>query len=536
MAKILEAGELKAHEAHMARCRADFNAFMEYCFTDSQTRQSLKQGAIHRQWDAHIRAHNRAMIEAPREHGKTEQIPIGRVVWELGNNPQLRVKIICQGDRTATKRLTSLKGHIERNARVQEVFPNLRPHPEIGDWSKTTITIDREGEDKDPSVEACGVLSAGVGGRADLLVFDDVVDFRNAILQPVMRDLVKQVFRDVWTNLLTKDGRAIYIATPWHEDDLTADLKKNPAWAVLEQPIPEDLTPIWPEMWDKERLQARKKEIGPRSFARNFHLRAISDEDQLFRAISLCLRPDLWLDDVDPLWPKYTGVDLGHSKRKQIRRGGGSEKKKPYSVIFTLAIDPSGRRWPVDIRRGHWSGPQTAREVVEINRQYQPMVIMVESNAYQDTMQDWIALVSDDKSIPVQPFVTGSNKADEQIGLPSLAAEFDNRIWMIPTDELEEDELEEEWPEAWYAWFSEMRGYPASDLSDTVMACWFAREAVRRTNIKGAMVSDDDAGVVAARREREKAGELARLRGEPETVGVGMNDWTAYDAKSRRGR
>ena len=45
--------------------------------------------------------------------------------------------------------------------------------------------------------------------------------------------------------------------------------------------------------------------------------------------------------------------------------------------------------------------------------------------------------------------------------------------------------------ETWAAWYAEMKFYPAMQLSDTVMACWLAREGSRRT-LKAAMVSDEE--------------------------------------------
>ncbi len=524
-------------EQRLERCRTDFHAFMEYCFTDTETGRPLKQGKIHRQWDAHIRKHDRAMIVAPREHGKTEQIPIGRALWELGRNPQLRIKIITQSDSTAVKRLTSIKGHIDRNPRVGEVFPDLRRHPDLDDWSKHTITVDRKGEDKDPSIEAVGVLSSGTGGRADRIYYDDLVDFRNAIAHPALRELVKDTFQDVWSNLLTKTGRAVYIATPWHEDDLTAALKGNSEWAVLEQPIGEDLIPIWKAGWTQERLAARRREIGDRAFARGFRLRPFSDKDQIFRAISRCLRPDLSIQDIDPRWPRFTGVDVGHAKRKAMTRSTTAQNKKPYTVIFTFALDPESRRWPLDIRRGHWSGPETANQVIDVNDQHHPEAIVVENNAYQNTLIDWIEQTSKDKSIPLQAFTTGANKADEMIGLPGLSAEFENLIWVIPTDGLEEDELGEEWPESWFAWIVEMKGYPAATLTDTIMACWFAREGVRRRLIEAASTGEDDEEVQKARREQEKEALLAELGGEePEGEEWGWRDYAARGSRLGRGR
>ena len=519
------------HEKFLQGCRDDFNAFMEYCFVDTVTRKPFVQGNIHKRWTRHIAGHSRAMIIAPREHGKTEQLAIGRPIWRVGNNPEMRYKIVTQSDATAVKRLTSIKGHILRNPHVREVFPKLRPHPQVDDWAKHTATVARLGEDKDPSFEAVGVLSSGTGGRADEILFDDVVDFRNAIVMPGLRALVKDTIRDVWLNLLTRDAVAVYIATPWHEDDATADMARNEAWAVLRQPIPANMEPVWPEMWSRERLLLRRKEIGLRAFARGFHLRAISEEDQLFKSIALCLRPDLNMNDVDPSWPRYTGVDVGHSKRKAGMKA--SRQEKPYTVIFTIALDPDKRRWPVSILRGHYSGPDTGRRVIEVNETHRPEVIMVEANAYQLTLLEWIRGVGGDAAIPLKPFTTGANKADEQIGLPGLAAEFDNQAWVIPTNGLEVDDLEDAWPTAWWAWYVEMRGYPGASLTDTVMACWFAREAVRLRGGPAVMVGSEDKAVQEAQQAQARENGQKRLPGlDPD---AGEWDWRDYDGRGRRG-
>ena len=172
-------------------------------------------------------------------------------------------------------------------------------------------------------------------------------------------------------------------------------------------------------------------------------------------------------------------MDLGHSKRKTS--GKGYRKERPRTVIFTIAVDENKRRWPVEIRRGHWSGPETARQIIAMHQRFLPEAITVENNAYQDTLIDWIKLVTPDASIPLRPFTTGANKADEQIGLPGLAAEFENGAWVIPTDGGHGEDCHCEH----CVWISEMRNYPAAPLSDTVMACWFAREGARRIGLSG---------------------------------------------------
>src|SRR5262245_57639304 len=75
------------------RARHNPNAFVAYCCTDADARP-LRQSNVHRQLQAFLTAHRKALIELPRDHGKSVQV-CARVLWELGRNPALRVKIVC---------------------------------------------------------------------------------------------------------------------------------------------------------------------------------------------------------------------------------------------------------------------------------------------------------------------------------------------------------------------------------------------------------------------------------------------------------
>ena len=204
-------------------------------------------------------------------------------------------------------------------------------------------------------MEACGVLSTGVGGRADRIIFDDVVDLRNAVTMPALRDQVKQAVYGVWLNLLTPDGQAIYIATPWHEDDLTAELaglgphRPNPIWTVWWKPALDEETGevLWPGRWSNEKLARKKLEIGPRQFACQYQLRPLSEEEAVFpeRILTVCRDQGRahapGQVDVPDHWARYIGVDLASSMGA----------KSSYTVAFVIALGPDGKRYPIEIVR-----------------------------------------------------------------------------------------------------------------------------------------------------------------------------------------
>lgn len=262
-----------ALEWHRRKARREPNAWAEFAFRDAEGRP-LRQGTIHRQLHHFLSQQPRALIELPRDHGKTMQVMI-RILWELGHRPWLRVKIVCATDALAIERGRFLRDSISDNPRVRLVFPGLLPGTP---WTPERFTVRRPTEIVGPSVTALGIDSAATGTRADLLVCDDIVDVR-ALISRADRERVKTLFRENLMNLLEPDGRVWCVFTPWHRDDLNAELKRNPAFALFRRAIGPDLEPIWPERWSRQQLQARLREIGEHSFARAYQLQSISEDD-----------------------------------------------------------------------------------------------------------------------------------------------------------------------------------------------------------------------------------------------------------------
>ena len=55
---------------------------------------------VHIHLQNHLSAHRLALVELPRDHGKTTQVCL-RVLWELGRDPNLRIKIVCASESIA---------------------------------------------------------------------------------------------------------------------------------------------------------------------------------------------------------------------------------------------------------------------------------------------------------------------------------------------------------------------------------------------------------------------------------------------------
>lgn len=360
---------------HIINSRIDVNCFIEYCFKDDITDSPIKQQPFHKDIQRKFASGKDSLIEVPRSHGKTTQVALW-IIWKLGQNPNLRIKYVCQAENKAAERCQYVQNQILHNPKVRAVFPSLVPSTKMEDWSKHKFTVQRSIFSKDCTFEASGILSSATGGRADIIVFDDIIDMRNALLQPAYRQTVKQYYKAVWVNMVEPTtGQKVYICTPYHEDDLTAELKKGTNYDVLSIPIPDDLTPLWADRWGREALLKLKKDIGTIEFARAMHLRVMSDADRI-------IRPEWiqWYDNQPDLNGYVVAVDPAISTRDNA----------DYSVIIVLGYDYNGNSYIVDMVREHLSFMELLLRLQSVYNQYKPVAVGIETIAYQKAIAEFL--------------------------------------------------------------------------------------------------------------------------------------------------
>lgn len=371
------------HQVRVKQAREDFGAFMEFCFYDEATRHPYRQQWYHDEWARLWDTSKRALIIAPRDHGKTSQI-VGRVLWELGRDPNLRIKVACAADGRSKERLFEIVQHMEHNPYVREVFPHLEP-ADTGEWSKHKVVVKRTAFHRDASVEALGITATATGGRCDLLIADDVVDRRNALSFPKLRETIKMAWKSDWTNLLEPDSRIWYICTLWHKDDLSHELLKNAEFQALQYAVPGDFGALWAEKWPSEALARRYREIGSVEFNRGFRNQAVDADAGI-------VRPE-WLQFSDlSRDPRFTGR-LQHLAFMTSYDPAGSptgSTSQDYTGAVTIAVDREAKRvFVVDAWRARLTVKAQAEQVFTEWGKYQPVRILIEKVG-QSVLDEWL--------------------------------------------------------------------------------------------------------------------------------------------------
>ena len=457
-----------AHRTLRAQlARDDVNEFIEYVMRDELTGARVRQAPVHRAFQSLATQHNRLIVWSHVEAGKTSQIAVGRVLWELGRDPNLRIGVCSNTMRQSSKILSTISSYIERSDELHQVFPRLRPGPR---WGSGAITVRRQSLAKDPSVQVFGTNSGTpLGSRLDILVMDDILTYENTT-SAAQREQTYDWYHATLAGRMTARSRVWFLGTAFHPDDTLHRLARSPAWHFARFPVMDLETGAlnWPDRWPMERIEAKQKELGPHEAARQLFTKARDDTEARFKRewINRCLArgegkaPALALASIPKGFRVFTGVDLAVSKKKN----------SDLTVLFTIIVHPDETREVLCVEAGKWSANEIIERIVDTHRRF-GSIILVESNAAQDYIRQFVTAAS---AVPVREFNTGTNKLHPEFGIEGVAVEMSNAKWVIPNfGGAMEPQIQ--------AWVDEMVYYdPSGHTGDRLMASWFAREAARQ--------------------------------------------------------
>jgi len=468
----------------IARARVDPAYFIEYVLANEKTGKAITNAPFHREWQEFLSSAQWGVILAPIEHGKTFQISIGRTLFELGRNPDLRILILGRNGDAAEKPVRIIRQQIEYNQRLHEVFPNLVRSHRIGDpWRDSDITVERTYYSKEPSIQARGMGSKNIlGSRLDFVVFDDGLDLENTHTKDA-RDATEEWWDTVIFSRLVDDyetqtfGRIFAIGTPFDGDDLLHRLGSRPGWrmanySAVENPDdpPEEWRPIWPRVWPLERLLKKRAGMTITAFARLLLCQLLDAATR--RCKKAWLEHTKWLGR-DRTLLRSKPTENGHPMRcfTGLDIGVGKKETDARSCLFTWAVTSKRKRVVVDVRSGHWSGPDILEECRKVAERYDSEVL-VEGNAAQRFIAEFAV---DIHGLFARAINTGTEKWDENVGVESLFVLMKNGYIVTPSGPggLEVDAEVQAWLDECYE-FS-----PTKHSGDRLMASWIADKGVR---------------------------------------------------------
>ncbi len=434
----------------------------------------------HEEWDRLVTKEKRICVLAPRDHSKTFFFDFAYPIWKAITQPNGIGFIFSATSPQAERILDDIKTELETNPKLQWLVPKKKTL-----WSSKVIRLSNGHR-----IYARGFGTKVRGAHPNWIVVDDGLNDETAYSELVRKKQIDYFYTAI-TNMIIPGGQIIVVGTPFHQMDLYADLEKNPEYVFKRyQAMKKDGVPLWPERYDKKRLDAKQREIGTVRFTREFQCEPIGDDMSLFPGHLFRGKPTeqplVKLGMPARFWDaagvtRYMGVDFAMSSSVQA----------DYTVIWVMGVDKKGNRWIVDIIREKGLPYQKQQGmIIEAARKYSPSLIYLESNQMQQIFGDELIRTTD---LPIKKFITGVQKNALDKGVPSLRVLLENGKFRIPRGDARSIELTE-------TWVSEMRSFTwhegklqgVGGHDDTVMACWICDQAIRQGGFSFSFGEDGD--------------------------------------------
>jgi len=288
------------------------------------------------------------LLMAFRNSGKSTLVGMF-AAWLFLCDPDLRILVLAADHALARKMVRNVKRIIEQNKWTEHLKPK-----KADQWASDQFTLERDREQRDPSMLAKGIGANVTGLRADIVICDDVEVPNTCDTEPKRIDMRERLGEIDF--ILTPGGTQLYVGTPHTYFSIYAGAPRLEAdeevpflngFRRMELPILNDRGKSrWPERFSEDEIAGIRKRSGPNKFNSQMMLQPVNIADGR-------LNPDhLRPYDDDLQYHERNGkisLELGGRRLTKAScwwdPAYGSPKKGDSSVIACVFTDEDETRW-----------------------------------------------------------------------------------------------------------------------------------------------------------------------------------------------
>lgn len=378
---------------------------------------------------------------APRKFGKTTIISLAKPLHDLAYQRKHFVLLIGESATTAEANLATISQELDNNELLLEDFPHLAPAKDAkGQMVKWT---DRQLVFKNFAT----ILAKGMGARMrglkyrqmrpDLAILDDPESPETADTF-LKRRRHKRWFGGTFMGLGSSDWDLYVIGNLPHHDCLLADLLRDKDWnsklyrAINRELDPEgerypigntksDGSPLWPEEWSLERLEAYKREpnVGSLGFAREMMNDPRDEADKVFNVAAFGYF-DFNQEDVKKYRYIGTAVDpAGGEKPTEVKKG-----KRDWFVAVTGGVQKDGTIDIFDVVMHKGTPDLQMDSMIEIYERFRTKAFAIEENMFKNLYGPVFAERARRRRLypSIKPMQNTTNKVSRILGIQPIVA------------------------------------------------------------------------------------------------------------------
>jgi predicted phage terminase large subunit-like protein len=314
--------------------------------------------------------------------------------------------------------LRQIKREFEVNGLLRDLYPDIlwaKPDSEAPKWSEDEgIVVKRKVNPKESTVEAWGLVDGQPTGRHfSRMIYDDVVTLESVTTPEMCAKTIRAW--EMSRNLMSEGGKTRYIGTRYHFNDAYGEIMRR---EVVKPRIFAVYAPDGtPRLLSKERIEEKRRELGPYVFSSQMLQNPCADEAQNFK--------EEWLQ----IWSVETTKNL----RVYIVVDPASKKKKnsDYTAMFVVGLGLDKNYYILDMIRDRLNLTERMQTLFGLHRMYQPIAVGYEEYGMQSDIEHIQYVMNQENyHFPIYPLGGNVGKEDR---IRALVPVFEQKRVFIPS-------------------------------------------------------------------------------------------------------
>lgn len=357
-----------------------------------------------REWQLN---HRHKLFLAPRGTFKTTIWTISGTIFEIINDPDIRILISNATLENAKLILKGIKTHFISNEKFRTLFPEFCP--KIQKNQKTIefgTQLDLSVPNRAPGVKEATVEIGSVEGNLvsrhyDMHIGDDLVNDKNTTTKAQI-DKIDFFRQAVYSLLEPGTSRDYLLGTRWHWDDIYGRIiedKETPYYIYRRQIMEPDkrgrMRSIFPSRFPVKEIKEIRKKQGSAMFSGQYMNEPVDPEDALFKRD--------WID--------YYELPKNEEERKAfldsllvitcVDPAVSEAIRADFSAIVTIGIGPDDETYVLEAYRAKINPGDLISKLFSVYAAWRPLKIGIETFSFQQSLKYFIKQEMQARKVPL---------------------------------------------------------------------------------------------------------------------------------------
>lgn len=321
----------------------------------------------HDDWYQLLCDKKRILVECARGHGKTHFFSIAYPVWLVYRGWPVDILVVSYSeDQVRNNIMNKIDALIMTNDHLASMRPTVKQI-----WTGQLKTFANGSQ-----IRAESFGSSVRGAHPDFLLVDDPLKDKGGMTPEEQLTY----YMTALSGTAKSNTQILVVGTPLDKGDLLEQLETNPAYTFRAYPaVNAEGNALFPELYNREWLEQREKEVGSFAFSREYLLQRIDPKNQMFADKYRVLNDNGKLPE--DLMTVRTIIDPAISEKESACD----------SAIVSVGIDSKNHKWEIDTTLLQSDNPnkilnEVLRVATVLHKKYADYAVVIEGELFQKVL------------------------------------------------------------------------------------------------------------------------------------------------------